>query len=1430
MFLSGSLSTKPETVSKQNSNPSSNTSSNSSQSLFKSSFTAVESDSGGQVSVLSSLAKQDKSDQTNNVADEEYDPAHPTDDIEDEIEVPKQNNSEEKPDEKLDAGDEDDDDEYDPAHPTDDISSEEERVDAEPEKKQEDIDVNECETEGNQDMSMTGELESELDKNVKEGSEGDNKNSKLEETGKKHVSDIFGEDSCDVDTDVRGTIQSDDNVCGNKNITIEESDTVTQNEQSSEIEKKMESVSDTSPHKADVKKGAETSQVLKQTPEKVSSNKSDVSVTKKSPSIKITESSKKSAVKPFEISRKALFEKKRLYGGEIDFSEDVDFSEGAFPETFELSAKKIEEVFRDTITHKKTEDTDDTKKASPERPDSQEPMVAEAVDTSNKSEDSNENENVKIANEPNVKSDNNESGKSVRTESEVKPKKKQKDDKVQAGEKLKSVEKLEVSSSKKKLSISDRFKKVSEDVSDKDFLEEEDPIHEMRKLDKELDLELGSTEYSKKKDAKKSKRKVSIDNEDGYLEKGKYRRESREEGEIDDDVRREKRKKDKKRKKFDDSKDKGDTDIDTRIVIQVSQNTENRTVWEEDEKIRKKKDKEERRKERENKRKHKRRSRSRSNDRRYRSRSRERKRSTSRERSRRKHKDRSGSRSRDRSYERSHKKKRKDRNRSKDRDRSTDRSRDWSRERSREREWSRERDWSLEHSRGRDRKRSRETSADRVDIFGRSRSPYAHREFMKDKETFKNKSKKSIEVIDLDGSPSKRPKYDEVSSSESDRMSNDDSEKVENVSRIEVKESGIRDSLVYGENEDKSDDDDEPEETEQFQYTDRDEFLGQNKSKQQRQNLITVANNDFDVASEPEPSGLAQPPLPEPITTPTPPLPPTGEFSQFPPPPPGPPPPGPPPGSVIIQEGPPGVHIQASGPPGQGMLGERPILIQGPPPPIEAGPPGLIQQQPGMSINVLPPGFHRGLPPTITPQRGIIVSPIRQTIAPIQRLPNPGTPGFGWQVTTTTEVIPSQFSSRVPSPARFGGPQLLNGPFEGLPANSDAPAQSLPAGHAPFPPLSVAGGNPPPHVMSLSASTPPPSILPIPVDVDEPQQTLVGAPAPEQRLIHLGPDPRAPPPRLPIPLLPPTADPPMSVMVSVPPPNSSLMSVPPPGVEPFQRSTTPPNSVSAILGLARLGAGSIPGLAPETGVVNGGDMNAQSGKPAAALNQLEKISELLSTQAKLMDVSKILKKATDNTNQAGNSLENSSTNSGVFKVPLPPGAKAGGHKTEPGTTEVVDMDMGSPIIEEGNIELPVSPQFDNLIDNPDDLLEEDFNKKMQKAKDEDSANMTKDNKIKDSKEKSATPTKIKELKDSESKKDSPKKTKEEKLKGSKENKPDRHHRRQRHKVESKDIKEKALKDAHIDLDSQDVPSSAVEMTNKEKVKTVVCHKYMRYKK
>jgi hypothetical protein len=281
-----------------------------------------------------------------------------------------------------------------------------------------------------------------------------------------------------------------------------------------------------------------------------------------------------------------------------------------------------------------------------------------------------------------------------------------------------------------------------------------------------------------------------------------------------------------------------------------------------------------------------------------------------------------------------------------------------------------------------------------------------------------------------------------------------------------------------------------------------------------------------------------------------------------------------------------------------------------------------------------------------------------------------------------------------------------------------------------------------------------------------------------------------------------------------------MMSMPPPGSvqEPFPRTGTPPNSVSAIIGLARLGAGSmpsvtsslIPGLqmATSSAGISTGEMSNVS-TSQSTLSELEKISELLNTQAHLMNVAKEIKQSGTAGKMKGDTL---------FKVPLAPAGKMGS-KNGVDATEVVDMEIGSPINEEGNIELPVSPQFDNLIDNPEDLLEEDFNKKMKELLEKAKSALSNNEE-----QKVVTPTKnkkVKEVKDQDVKKDSPQKPKEEKHKrSSKENKHGHHHKHRKHRTKpdaEKDLKEKALKDAHLDLETQEVPSSAVDMTNKEKV-------------
>ena len=1242
------------------------------------------------------------------VTNDEYDPAHPTDEIEEDSIGP----SGDKPSETgANTVKKDTDDEYDPAHPTDDVSSQEDVIERSPDLLKSVESGDKVEDEENETNSA-------------------NSSSVVQNLNEDSLDFVLAKDSID-ESDFQ--LEKDSSECVNIECNEKETDARTVSDLNVENESNKHVSLNTNKKDDNHTVNEKSSSQDKKTPQKLSPKSISGSSVKVSPSVKVTEFNKKSpsSVKPFEINRKALLEKKQLFGGNVDHSKD---------DIFTLDSKKIEDAFKDTKAKSSELDkhSEDIVSAEVHSADGSVELSKHRLSVEKESNTNKDKPKDKSIKEETFKSDNLEKVKDTKNETKRKDSK-EKDDKL----KSKSLENSEKPS--KKGALSERFKK-GESSKVRDNLDEEDPIHEMRKLDKQLSLEFGDSDYERRKnrDPKKVKRKVSLDDDSGYSEKNKNRKDAKErrgdkygyvdveEGELNDDMKKERRKKEKKKKKMSDDND----DSDTRIVIQVQQNTEDRTVWEEDEK-KKKREKEEKRKEKDLRKdkKHKRgRSRSRSYERKNRSRSRDRHRSgsRSRDRNRKKRRERSKEKSlsREKSLERSHKKKKKDRNRSRSKERESVRSRnDWSRERSREKEWSRDRDYSLERSRGRDRKRSREYSPDRVDMFGRSRSPYGRKEFLKDKVRDRKHSGKLSDIID-DVTPTKKQRYEEVSS-ESDKMSPNTGEvieKIETVHRIET----TRDHSHYDDNDKDDEYDDEPEETEQFQYTDRDEYLGQNKSKQQRQNLITI---------EPR-NPNTQPPLPEPISTPTPPLPPVGDFTQFPPPPTCPPPKGPPPGSVIMQEP----------PPGQGLLGEGPLLLQGPPPPLD-GPQGLLQQPPNMSLpmslNVLP-GFHRGLPPTISQQRQLLVSPLRQAIPRLQTLPNQGIPRLG-------EVLPSQVS--------MGGPnlqgQMMNGPFEGRPPNSD-----LPPGHPHF------AGDPQQQLLPISTSTPPPNMRQLSRD-DQPRPLLPQGH--EHQLIHIGPDPRAPPPRLPIPLLPPASEATsMSVMVSMPPPNSNMMSMPPHGSQ--------PNSVSAILGLARMGAA--------------GGMHQGELKPMQALNQLEKISELLNTQNKLM----------------GHMPMNG--DGGLFKVPLPPGGKGG--KSDAEMTEVVDMDMGSPIMDEGNIELPVSPQFDNLIDNPEDLLEEDFKKKTEKSSD-------KDINDKSDKDRSSTPSKTKELKDADSgKKDSVKKTKEERHSHKKHSKENRHHHHsRRHKdAEEGDFKKMAMKDAQIDLDSQDMPSSAVEMTNKEKVGVV----------
>jgi len=143
--------------------------------------------------------------------------------------------------------------------------------------------------------------------------------------------------------------------------------------------------------------------------------------------------------------------------------------------------------------------------------------------------------------------------------------------------------------------------------------------------------------------------------------------------------------------------------------------------------------------------------------------------------------------------------------------------------------------------------------------------------------------------------------------------------------------------------------------------------------------------------------------------------------------------------------------------------------------------------------------------------------------------------------------------------------------------------------------------------------------------------------------------------------------------------------------------------------------------------------------------------------------------------------------------------------------------------------LSKSPEFDNLFDT-DDWLEESFSKKTQKPpkekEREEKIEIVKESIVFNDKDKPLNVVAKTKVKEQETRKDSPKKPKEERVKkSSKENKPVHQHRHKKHRhkpdPDKDDLKLKALKDAHFEIDSQDMPSSAVEMTNKEKVRALL---------
>ncbi|KAK3597616.1 hypothetical protein CHS0354_030166 [Potamilus streckersoni] len=103
---------------------------------------------------------------------------------------------------------------------------------------------------------------------------------------------------------------------------------------------------------------------------------------------------------------------------------------------------------------------------------------------------------------------------------------------------------------------------------------------------------------------------------------------------------------------------------------------------------------------------------------------------------------------------------------------------------------------------------------------------------------------------------------------------------------------------------------------------------------------------------------------------------------------PPPPPPPPPPTTLIVSQDP--EMIQVSGPPGHGLLGEGPLILQGPHP----GDSPLFQHRMPLSLglNVVPPRFHQHLGPH---QRHFLFNPFLNR-PPISRFHLPGGPPLGW--------------------------------------------------------------------------------------------------------------------------------------------------------------------------------------------------------------------------------------------------------------------------------------------------------------------------------------------------------------------------------------------------------------------------------------------------
>ena len=443
-------------------------------------------------------------------------------------------------------------------------------------------------------------------------------------------------------------------------------------------------------------------------------------------------------------------------------------------------------------------------------------------------------------------------------------------------------------------------------------------------------------------------------------------------------------------------------------------------------------------------------------------------------------------------------------------------------------------------------------------------------------------------------------------------------------------------------------------------------------------------------------------------------------------------------------------------PPGQGLLGDGGAFIQ-----LQPG----EQPPPGMPVHLqmMPPNFQPGLPP----QRQVLMNPM---------LLNPGQPAF----------------ARVPA----GFPPRPLHPF-GIPVSSDGGMIDI---HR-FPPPRLAGGIPgQPQLVNgnferLPGEAGPP--LHLIHDPNHPGMTL--EPIPGQ---HLGPPPphQHPPPH-------------MALHESHIPP---LMGEMPPSSLPPPVSMTQVSMTQMSIPMETLPAGyDVHSMPPPVGM--------QGEKTLEQLEQISRLTKILNTQAHLSNISQ--SEAAENRSQDSPGAQ--------FKVPLPPQVSSGKQvplppvllgKIKQVTEEVIDMDMSSPQ-DDGNIEILDSDKSD---------VEKVFGRSSQ-SKSSKSPHKSPHKDKKSSRrerrrdKKSEDSGKVRFQDDNKtdfhkgSHKDSHKESHKDAHKDSHKSKETSNRQvllereREHEKNAMKNAPANIYNDSMGDMNSDEIPSSAVELTNKEKV-------------